>query len=105
MLLEPRQEQSAYPCAAEVAAQRVLCRHVLIQAVHDLGCGGQREREDVNGFIETPWFSVLCDHSDWDESWVRNILASIGMLRESVRKAVTRQVVHMLKAVAEVQLV
>ena len=105
MLLESRQGRSSYPSAAEVTAQRILCRHVLIQAIYDLGCGRQRERDDVNEFLKTDWFSVLCDHANWDESWVRNISASIGMLRETVRKEITRQVVHMLKAVAEVQLV
>ena len=104
MLLESRPGRSSYPSSAEVSPSRILCRHILIQAVHDLGCGGQREQEDVTDFLKTKWFLVLCEFSEWDDSWVRELFFSIGMLRDGVRKEMTRQVTHMMKAIAEVGL-
>ena len=104
MLLEPRQEVSAYPCSVEIAPLRILCRHIIIQAIHDLGCGRPVERKNVANFLGTKWFSILCEFSDWEEGWVRKIFKSTAVLRETVRRDVTRQVVHMTKAVAEVGL-
>ena len=55
-------------------------------------------------FLDTKWFSILCEHSDWEEGWIRKIFESTSLLREGVRRDITRQVVHMMKAVAEVGL-
>ncbi len=79
-------------------------RHVLIQAIHDLGFGGLREREEVREFVGSPWFMDLCEFSDWNENWVRRIFTSIDLLRDGIRRDITSQVTHMLKAVAEVGL-
>ena len=79
-----------------------LCRHVIVQAVHDLGCGGRAEREDVPEFLETERFSTLCSFSDWDEDWVRKIFHSVTLLRDDVRKDMTRQIVQLLKRQADI---
>ena len=104
VLLESRPGRSAYPCAAEVAAQRVLFRHILIQAVHDLGCGKPSDGRDVDNFLKTNWFSTLCEYSDWEEEWVRKLFFSVKELGEGVKKEVTKQTVHMMKAIAEIRL-
>ena len=97
MPVEFRQGQS--PCEGESESDqcRLLYRHIIIQAVHDLGYFRRHERAAIRNFILTDWFSTICTFSDWDEDWVRKIFSSVDVLRDEVRREVTTQITRTMK--------
>jgi hypothetical protein len=63
-----------------------------------------KERDEVRQFLDTQRFLTLCEYANWNDDWVRRVFRSVDLLRESIRRDITSQVAHMLKAVAEVGL-
>ena len=104
LLLESGPEEPQGPCEIEAVTCRILYRNVLIQAVHDLGFGGLKERDEVRQFLDSPRFLTLCEYANWNDDWARRVFRSIDLLRDSIRRDITSQVTHMLKAVAQVGL-
>ena len=94
----PREPEGEDPI--EIPVARLIFRHVIAQAVHDMGYGRVGERAEVRNFTKTDWFVTICTYADWDEDWVRKIFVSVDKLHDDVRRDITRQVVKMLKTVS-----
>jgi hypothetical protein len=102
MFLESGQGKSEGTDKGKDDSCRLLYRHILCQAVHDLGYGGKEEREGVREFLQTDWFETICDFSAWDQGWVRKIAAAVDEVDDDVRNEITKQVVQMMKGYARV---
>ena len=100
VLLESGPRISSGACESEVASYRLLCRHILVQAAHDMGTGTDLEIEEIHEFLETRWFEELCDYSNWEVDWVKRIFVSLDSISGPPRKEITKQMVHLMKVLS-----
>ena len=99
-VLESGSGESESPDTSEKDSCRLLYRHIIIQAIHDLGYNRKHERESVREFSRSEWFSTICVFADWDDDWVRKIFSSVDLLREEVRREITTQITKMMKLIS-----
>ena len=99
-VLEPGSGEPEGTDTSEKDSCRLLYRHIIIQAIHDLGYNRKHERESIREFSKSEWFSTICVFADWDDEWVRKIFSSVDALREEVRREVTTQITKMMKLIS-----
>ena len=84
----------------ETDSGRKLVRFILIQALRDLGKGSVEEQESIISFCKSRRFDELCTWAGWETAWVRETFLSLNETHPSVRLAITKECVEMMKAIA-----
>ena len=78
----------------------MLFRHVLVNALRDLGVGDLEDLVSSRSWRETEEFREVCSFAEWDVDWVAEIFSAVEQLHqenEAVRHHVTEDSVALLK--------
>jgi len=101
--LESGQAEPTLSDSIETHQARLIWRHVLVQACHDLTYGrlATDERDEVIKFAHSQWFVTICHWTGWDEHWFRELLLAIHDQDESVRRSLGTKTTQLLKRLAK----
>ena len=72
-----------------------------------MGDGGVDHWEEIESFVQSPWFEDVCDGAAWDPPWVRELFGSIFAMAdepEDVRLQIIIQAVRLAKDLARLDL-
>ena len=101
--LESGSNQPASEDSGEITHYRRLCRAVIVQGCRDLGSGTIKDGEDIEEWIHSENFEMLCEFSGWEDAWVREMFEGILSMNRNVRCVIAKQCAKLLKAISTLQ--
>ena len=96
----PSESTGEDPRSEDLRGYVRLIRGLIVQSISDLGDSRGSSLVQLIEFINSSQFEELCDYAGWESEWVLDVARGILSLRPSVRHALTRQSVRMLKTLA-----